>query len=887
MGIDININDDLVQNTITETINGSSNIYQEYATEFVNILCKYKDSSVNFSFIYQWNYRKWENIGERVCNGIQNDSDFLDFCKCLYDTAVAKELYKCKNNTVIWEAINEFYSDCQFYLADERGIFVSDFDFSMPYEEPDFLVADPIVPENLTETTTAISAEDEEELLNDIQDLMDNQNQESQTENNAPENQEKPETNYGYDLSLNITDAISYFVEATIQSLIADGAANVLSKLGINQDTVEIAQRIIDIGEASLFKINAIIPCIPKNIQMIPSFGASLTSFATSLKDMFMAAWIQVENVYYETINQAITNLPSWEEVQKDAIDEILATGLMLIDQQCIKYTGHTLVELYYMCAPLITAYQQYKESRKQKRELEEEGYEYNEENEADEHHDKDINVNISLNSEELKRALKEDLANASDMIFNAFIIIQIRDAILGVQQTISQFHDVDLRVLVENMNSLQDLMDLLDEIGLNDNSWTVSLAEAIEIGINDFQNQFNGLTRQMAAIGIATGVNMASDVINNVQTNVSIDDVPTAFEFKNNINDMDTDFEITLVIYTDPTLPKVQKNLVKVLRNAEDNNGVKLFDAGQVVNIITQLKDAYSQKKDRDIDLVKFKFKIHFEIEGFNKTLKEDIIEKVTKMLQELEEKRKREKEQAINTFELGVMTEEYTLDPTMAKRRPTIQLVHDLYALLEHFFPILKVFSVLVSNYKINKEKVKNNAKGNIFAMKRVLAKANRLLNYLNTDNKNFYTIRTLKMYDYVDKNIHSLSVNNENRNSNTVEINEDETLKFYGYLRDNNLDNKVLKPDLDTVLYIDNEALAIQRSQMDESVNALTQFFGEDAPLFVNYPETNLKDGTFEGIDKIEVLENEIYYSDSSLPVIGSQIIRAYQQNLDVNI
>jgi hypothetical protein len=118
-------------------------------------------------------------------------------------------------------------------------------------------------------------------------------------------------------------------------------------------------------------------------------------------------------------------------------------------------------------------------------------------------------------------------------------------------------------------------------------------------------------------------------------------------------------------------------------------------------------------------------------------------------------------------------------------------------------------------VSNYKINKEKVKNNAKGNIFAMKRVLAKANRLLNYLNTDNKNFYTIRTLKMYDYIDKNIHSLSVNNENGNSNTVEINEDETLKFYGYLRDNNLDNKVLNPDFDTVLYIDNEALAIQRS------------------------------------------------------------------------
>jgi paraquat-inducible protein B len=217
--------------------------------------------------------------------------------------------------------------------------------------------------------------------------------------------------------------------------------------------------------------------------------------------------------------------------------------------------------------------------------------------------------------------------------------------------------------------------MDLLDEIGLNDNSWTVSLSEAIEIGINDFQNQFNGLTRQMAAIGIATGANMINDISKNTSINVTDNsDILNAFEFKNNINDMDSDFEITLVIYTDPTLPKVQKNLVKVLRNAEDNNGVKLFDAGQVVNIITQLKDAYSQKKDRDIDLTKFKFKIHFEIEGFNKTQTEDIIEKVTEMLQELEEKRKREKEQAINTFELGVMTEEYTLDPTMAKRRPTI---------------------------------------------------------------------------------------------------------------------------------------------------------------------------------------------------------------------
>lgn len=170
-------------------------------------------------------------------------------------------------------------------------------------------------------------------------------------------------------------------------------------------------------------------------------------------------------------------------------------------------------------------------------------------------------------------------------------------------------------------MNSLQDLMNLLDEIGLNDNSWTVSLSEAIEIGINDFQNQFNGLAIQMAALGIATGANMINDISKNTSVNVTDNsDILNAFEFKNNIENMDNEFEITLVIYKDPTLPRIQKNLVKILTSAKDNNGVKLFDAGQVVNIITQLKDAYSQKKDRDIELSKFTFKIHFEIEGFNK---------------------------------------------------------------------------------------------------------------------------------------------------------------------------------------------------------------------------------------------------------------------------
>ena len=118
-------------------------------------------------------------------------------------------------------------------------------------------------------------------------------------------------------------------------------------------------------------------------------------------------------------------------------------------------------------------------------------------------------------------------------------------------------------------------------------------------------------------------------------------------------------------------------------------------------------------------------------------------------------------------------------------------------------------------------------------------------------------------------------------------TFDINVEETKKLYDYLSENNLDNKTLKLENETTLYIDVDALKEQREEVDEGINALKNFFGEDAHLFVSYPETNVKDGTYDGIDKIEVLENEIYYSDSSLPVIGSQILRAYQKNKDVSV
>ena len=99
---------------------------------------------------------------------------------------------------------------------------------------------------------------------------------------------------------------------------------------------------------------------------MMPSAKVAMSNICTSLKDMFDAMYISLEQQYYETINDAITNLPSIQEMLKDAQDALLNIALNMIDEQCVKYTGYHIVELYFMCRDLIAKYKYWQQKRKE-----------------------------------------------------------------------------------------------------------------------------------------------------------------------------------------------------------------------------------------------------------------------------------------------------------------------------------------------------------------------------------------------------------------------------------------------------------------------------------------------------------------------------------------
>lgn len=679
----------------------------------------------------------------------------------------------------------------------------------------------------------------------------------------------------GMEISGAITDAVTQYLEVTIQSLIAGGASNLMNNLGINQETLGMAQSILNLMDSTLFNITGIIKMFPKNIQMLPSAKIAIGSICTSLKDMYIAIYNDLENEYYETINDAITNLPSMQEVLKDAQELLMNTIWVMINEQCIKYTGYTLPELYYMCSDYIHKYKAWKEARKEQKRRKKEQEEQEKVTGIQHSSGGTVSskINVDVDPDIIKQSLMDELSRASDLIYNSFIIIQIKDSIDEIKMLISQFNNVDLDVLTDGIDSFEDFMDMLVEMGLDSDGAVISLEKAIQDGINQFSGNLTSLQNQIEAQAISSGLHIAADVMSNTTVSTEIK-AEHLYDFTNDLNT----FTMTLNIYADPTTKKAKKQLTKVLSNAHQKDGTKIFDSSSVLSIINAIDEGYVMRKDQTIELLEFTFKIHFELDGFNKTLNEQInaIDEANRIAQETA--KKKEAEEAISKFELGIVEEEYTGDPTKATKRPTFQLVHELFSILKEIFPQLKVILKLIRNYKINKAKVEANASGNLLGMIKVIAAINKLFKKAHKSKTNFYTVRSLKLYDYITNSITSIGTNVE------INIGIPDTRKLYLYLKNVKSNYEIIKQDLPTILYIDQDAITEQRNAMKKDLDKAGNYF-DDASLFVQYPDPKYQDGTLLGLDKVEDADTEIYYSDSSLPLYGSQILRCYGKDYDL--
>lgn len=649
----------------------------------------------------------------------------------------------------------------------------------------------------------------------------------------------------GMGMSNAIIEGVSRYMEVLIQTFISSGATNILSAMGINPTTIGIAKQLVNIADTGMTLVSSIMTAVPSNIYMIPSGSSCMDVLCTSFRDIFDSMYISLKEQLLTEWNNAITNLPTLEEMYKELLQVAIDQAMALLDMYCFKYTGYHIYELYYMVHHYIALYKQYKEMKKQ---MNSNGYNV------------DANVSVKMDPSIIKQQLLQELEECSDLLYNSFIIIQIKDTITQIQEMIQQFHDADLTTLTEGIESFTDVMELLEELGLDDDSsYVLSLADTITSSINQFQSNAMQLLGRMGAQALSSGMNLASATANSININTALN-ISQMYEFK-----ADTEnHAIIMYIYADPTT-KNFKNALNTTLSEKDENGIQYISNADILNFLNKITECYNDNSvTPELQIKTTTYKFVFDIKpqiDTNINLSNSIPNNTTNT-------------NITSSYALGVVTEEFTTDPLEKRKRPTIQLVHELFVILKQFLPILQIIVVLISNYKINKEKVKNHATGNLYGLAKLIANAKKLTNKVNINTTNFYTVRTLKFYNYIKNDIHDPGSNAQ------IIIDKSQTELVYVWLKSNNCDYNSINVSYPTLLYIDWEQINLQKKQMQDEIDNLNKYF-DDSSLYVEYPDAKYKDGDLLGLDKVESIGNEIYYSDSSLPVYGSQIWIAYSK------
>ena len=188
-----------------------------------------------------------------------------------------------------------------------------------------------------------------------------------------------------------------------------------------------------------------------------------------------------------------------------------------------------------------------------------------------------------------------------------------------------------------------------------------------------------------------------------------------------------------------------------------------------------------------------------------------------------------------------------------TAEKRRNTFDIVKQMLMALKPMMKLLKEISKLIENYKTNKQTVQTHARKDlVLSFKNVMRKLG-LSKEKSFDGKNIYTVRTKKLYNYC-LNTLQIKINN-----GFSEISSALTNKLIEHLISENKLVTTLQKSIPTVLYFDIENI--------ENINTIA------------------KDGTINGLDNIEIIQDEktILYSENNKSTTSSQILRAMRKKI----
>ena len=726
-----------------------------------------------------------------------------------------------------------------------------------------------------------------------------------------------------------ILDSTREFIEHIGTTNLTNAIDAIYKQLGIDQNSIALVNNITNTLSGTISKVQTIINIFPRDLTCTPSAKGALMEIAVSYKDIIMEQINSLKLVYDETVNAAINSLSTVLQLLHGSIEVIIRTVEELFDQYAYKYTGHHVMELYFMLQPgiaLTKAILKYKKNAKQtitNAKNTAKNIINNEVNNTKNSINDNINKNITsvlnntvantysldvgIDINDLYNQLYEWLSKQSDALYNAFMMLLMKDFVSEIKEDIQKLTNIDIRLLADNINTFDDLIQLLDSLGLNEHTPTIDFQQLIATGMNSVFAISNSFKTLFKELDVPTVGQLTGSVVHSINVTPS---KQKAYEIDTELKGNDNIIKIKL--HADPSNKIIKAQFITLFKLVKYNNK-RVFNKGQINTIIDNIIAIYNQyvkehEKDniKDNDKVKDTNSILLGHKKFNNDLYKDsdYINKSTFIINAIVEdmpriytfqvevdnpnnlasvnttvKYKSKDEILSDTDDLykrfnitdnskngnkdnGVVDmliksitneEEQHIYTTAEKRRNTFDIVKQMLMALKPMMKLLKEISKLIENYKTNKQTVQTHARKDlVLSFKNVMRKLD-LSHEKSFEGKNIYTVRTKKLYDYC------LSTLQIKINNGFSEISSALTNKLIEHLISENQIVTTLQKSIPTVLYFDIENI--------ENINTIA------------------KDGTINGLDTIEIIQDEkiILYSENNKSTTSSQILRAMRKKV----
>lgn len=557
------------------------------------------------------------------------------------------------------------------------------------------------------------------------------------------------------DTANTIIDGIITEIEDEVQSALIGGINKIYESLGINDEALQLANTLLTTASGSIAKLKTILSILPDDVTFSPSPKATLTTLTTSFKDAALSMWKQMLAQYNELTNAVIMQVGQPIEIVVGMVGAIVEYAEKLVDDTIFKYTGYHILEIYNMC---IKGYQIIREIQAlNKSSVPNAGVSGS----------LSITVDKDTNKQLLYKQLYDYLEGLSTPLYNAFMMLQIKETVLQVKDFVSKMTNISLEELSRNIQNMDDIVKILDDM-LAKKPIQITLAEIIANGMNN-------ITAATQQINKAAETAMDLSMLNSMSTqeitagamsmiSVKADTYLTyKFEVDEKKSEETGNFYVNITLYEDPS--NNIKKITNTLKNVKLETGA-VFTSATINNIIKTLKKAWdtpgSIREFEEIGYAGQQQRVYV----FNVILKN--INDKPKNNQSISGAESNSPNYIISTPSMDDIhythRGEYNDGAT-----PLFDIVGSIINSIKPLQGILKTLAHLIENYKINKAKVQSHANVNLGkALLNLLEKQGMKITpptkpgalpgttctteVIDTRKENFYTVRSKMFMDFL---------------------------------------------------------------------------------------------------------------------------------------